>query len=181
MRASPTDDRRERLEALWRAHADAVLGYALRRADGDAARDVVAETFAVAWRRLDDVPGDPLPWLLGVARKALANRRRGDRRRGALTARLAALPPEHGADPAERAGEAQAVRAALGRLPSADREALILVAWDGLTPAQAAAVAGCSPRAFSKRLSRARARLAAALVDVGAAAPHSSEAWEEPA
>lgn len=111
------------------------------------------------------MPPDPLPWLLGVARKALANRRRGDRRRGALAGRLAALPPEHGADPAERAGEAEAVLAALARLSEDDRETLAVVAWEGLSPAQAARVAGCSARAFSKRLSRARARLTAALAE----------------
>ncbi len=157
------------------------MGYALRRAGEEAAREVVAETFAVAWRRLDDVPADPLPWLLGVARRALANRRRGDRRRGALAERLAALPPEHASDPAERAGEAQAVRAALSRLSEDDRETLALVAWEGLSPAQAALVAGCSARAFSKRLSRARARFAAALADAGAAPLQAPAPREEPA
>jgi RNA polymerase sigma-70 factor (ECF subfamily) len=36
----------------------------------------LAETFLVAWRRLDDVPDDPLPWLYRVARRVLANQRR---------------------------------------------------------------------------------------------------------
>ncbi|MCG2801787.1 MAG: hypothetical protein L6311_06800, partial [Cellulomonas sp.] len=45
------------------------------------------------------------------------------------------------------------------RLSDTEREALLLAAWDGLTPQQAAQVAGCSVAAFTKRLSRARARL----------------------
>jgi RNA polymerase sigma-70 factor (ECF subfamily) len=43
------------------------------------APDVVAETFLVAWRRLDDVPADPLPWLYGVARRVLARLSERDR------------------------------------------------------------------------------------------------------
>jgi RNA polymerase sigma-70 factor, ECF subfamily len=140
-----------------------VLGYALRRAGEDAAREAVAETFTVAWRRIDDVPADPLPWLLGVCRRVLANGRRGEGRRRALRARLEGLPAETAPDPAERAGEAEALRAAFATLSPEDRDTLALVAWEGLTPARAAAVAGCSARAFSQRLSRARARLARAL------------------
>jgi RNA polymerase sigma-70 factor (ECF subfamily) len=68
--------RNERFEGLFRDNYAAVRGYALRRAPRDMAQDVVAETFLVAWRRLDDVPADALPWLYGVARRVLANQRR---------------------------------------------------------------------------------------------------------
>ena len=63
-------------ERLYRANYDRVLAYGLRRTDPERARDATAETFVVAWRRLADVPPDPLPWLLGVARRVLANERR---------------------------------------------------------------------------------------------------------
>jgi RNA polymerase sigma-70 factor, ECF subfamily len=75
---------RIRFEALFRDHAGAVRVYAARRAGLGDADDVVAEVFVIAWRRIDDLPEDPLPWLLGVARRVLANRRRvrcGGRRR----------------------------------------------------------------------------------------------------
>jgi len=49
-----------------------VRSYAARRAGLDAADDVVAEVFLTAWRRIDDLPDDPLPWLLGVTRRVLA-------------------------------------------------------------------------------------------------------------
>lgn len=55
------------------------------------------------------------------------------------------------------------MRRAFGRLSGDDREALALVAWDGLTPAKAARSLGCSPVAFRVRLHRARRRLARAL------------------
>jgi DNA-directed RNA polymerase specialized sigma24 family protein len=66
----------ERFEGLFRQNYAAVRAYALRRAPHDVAQDVAAETFLVAWRRLDDVPDDALPWLYGVARRVLANQRR---------------------------------------------------------------------------------------------------------
>jgi len=71
------ENRRERFDLLYHAYSGRVLGYAIHRGMSiDEAEDVVAETFLVCWRRLDDMPREPLPWLLGVARKTLANRRR---------------------------------------------------------------------------------------------------------
>jgi RNA polymerase sigma-70 factor (ECF subfamily) len=148
-------------EALFCEHVGAVRAYALRRAPAEVAQDVVAETFLIVWRRLDEVPAQPLPWLYGVARRVLANQRRGERRGAALGERLAAAePPQPSGDPAERLGEREAVRAALRRLGERDREALMLVAWEGLAPEQAARAAGCSRGTFAVRLHRARARLA---------------------
>jgi RNA polymerase sigma factor (sigma-70 family) len=156
--------RDDKFELLFGNHYPAVRAYALRRISPDAAQDVVAETFLVAWRRLDEVPADALPWLYGVARRVLANQRRSAERGDALARRLACstsgAAPE---DPGERLGDAELVRLALGRLPEPSREALMLVAWHGLSGARAARAAGCSRAAFAVRLHRARARLAAEL------------------
>jgi RNA polymerase sigma-70 factor, ECF subfamily len=156
--------RDERFEVLFRENYPAVRAYALRRASRDAAQDVVADTFLVAWRRLDDVPADALPWLYGVARRVLANQRRSADRSAALEERLThAAPPTGMADPADRSADAEILRLALGRLSEPSREALMLVAWQGLSGARAAQAAGCSRTAFAVRLHRARARLAAEL------------------
>ena len=80
--------RTQRFEEMFTEHYAAVRGYALRRTSADAAQDAVAETFLVAWRRLDDVPPDALPWLFGVARRVLANQRRSAARSEALEERL---------------------------------------------------------------------------------------------
>jgi len=155
------DHRRARLEGLYEAHAPAVRGYLRRRTDAATADDLLSDVFVVAWRRLDSIPKDPMPWLLACARNVLANRARSERRRLALldrlrdTARPAALPVE---GPGRRLAEA------LATLRERDREALLLVAWEGLSAEETAAVLGCSPRTFAKRLQRARGRLAAALV-----------------
>jgi RNA polymerase sigma-70 factor (ECF subfamily) len=145
-----------RLEELFRRHHQAVSAYARRRAAGDTADDVVASTFLVAWRRLDEVPDDSLPWLLAVARNVIATQQRGSRRRGALRLRLEQSDPSPAPAVDEPAGP---IAAALGRLPANDREAITLIAWDGLRPAEAAAVLGQSPTAFRVRLHRARRRL----------------------
>jgi RNA polymerase sigma-70 factor, ECF subfamily len=149
-----------------------VRAYALRRAAPDAAQDVVADTFLVAWRRLEDVPDDALPWLYGVARRVLANQRRSAGRSAALERRVAgAAAPGGSGDVGEHVADAELLRLALGRVPEKGREALMLVAWDGLSGVRAARAAGCSKAAFAVRLHRARARLAAELaaLDAGGA------------
>lgn len=151
---------KQRFEELFRMHYPAVRGYALRRTSTDAAQDVVAETFLTAWRRLDDVPADALPWLFGVARRVLANQRRSENRATALAERVAAAGPAATSAPEEALGEAELVRAALASLSEKDREALMLVAWHGLSGERAARAAGCSNVTFGVRLHRARRRLA---------------------
>jgi len=157
--------RRQRFEQLFDAHYSAVSGYAHRRAAPGDAEDAVGETFLVAWRRIDDVPREAKPWLLGVARRVLANQRRAGARRAALTERVTREPT--GRDELERSP----TLAALRRLSDGDREVLLLAAWDGLTTAEAAAVLGCSPTAAKVRLHRARRRLRGALEELQAAAP----------
>ena len=163
-----------RFERLWAAHSDAVWAYAARRVGPDRAPDVVHETFLVAWRRLDDVPASAAPWLIGVARNTILHERRGAARRAQLDERLAGLAaPSHEA--AETDGEL--LRAAR-QLPLADRELLALLAWDGLTVAEAAVVLGWRPVTARVRLHRARARLAALLADPG---PDAAPARSVPA
>src|SRR5580700_7644300 len=78
----------ERFERLFSEHIDAVLGYALARVDPETAKDAVADTFLVAWRRLSDVPDAPRAWLLGVTRRTLAGHRRSLARQIRLVERL---------------------------------------------------------------------------------------------
>jgi RNA polymerase sigma-70 factor (ECF subfamily) len=170
---------RRRFEELYTEHYGAVSAYVHRRTDrSDGTADVIAETFTTVWRRLGDVPrGDQArPWLYGVARRVLANHRRGESRRTALAQRLrdelaAWQPPPPGQVPHE-------VREAFSRLPDADRELLTLVVWEGLGAAEIATVLGCSRMAARQRLHRARKRFAAELdaadldaVKPGTAAP----------
>lgn len=147
---------------MYAAHNAAVRTYVRRRLDSQDADDVVADVFVIAWRRLGDVPDDPLPWLLGVARRVLANRRRGANRYAALRDRMTFERPAD-ALPASTALESRAVLGALRAMREQDRETLLLVAWEGLEPAEAAKALGVSPNTFSARLSRARRRFERAL------------------
>ena len=109
------------------------------------------------------MPEDALPCLYGVARRVLANERRSAGRRTALEQRVGSDATGHTGDASERLGDAELVRAALAGLSDKHREALMLVAWHGLTGARAARAAGCTPAAFAVRLHRARTKLAAQL------------------
>src|SRR3954454_7773395 len=97
----PADDATATFEAAFRAHVRAVRAYALRHSAPEDAADVVDETFAVAWRRWDDAPADPLPWLRGIARRVLANARRTSSRAGGLAVGLPAEPRESAPEPGE--------------------------------------------------------------------------------
>jgi RNA polymerase sigma-70 factor (ECF subfamily) len=182
-----------RFELLYAKYAPAVKAYVLRRADASTADDVVAEVFVVCWRRFEEVPADPLPWLLGVARRVLSTQRRGERRRVALHDRLAERAPNPIVETSATLGQADletrgvealgcsidvplceggdtlagladsGLAAALARLGEADRELLLLIAWEGLSPAEAAVVLGVKPGTVRVRLSRARRRLTQAL------------------
>lgn len=156
-------DARSRFEEMYRAHADAVATYARRRSDAQTADEVVGDVFLVVWRRLEEVPEDPWPWLLGVARRALANRRRTVARQQALHSRIRLTLVDAVTQNQAGAGTDGRVRDALRRLDERDREVLLLVAWEGLTAAQGAAVLGVRPNTFSTRLSRARRRFQDAL------------------
>jgi RNA polymerase sigma-70 factor, ECF subfamily len=154
-----------RLEVLFRQHSSAVRAYALRRADPASADEALSEVFVIAWRRLEDVPADALPWLLACARRVLANQRRAGRRRVALHERLngdrSSAFDHAGIDGAPIADDALSL--ALRSLSDDDRELLLLIAWEELDPERAAQALGCSRRTLAVRLHRARRRLSAAL------------------
>jgi RNA polymerase sigma factor (sigma-70 family) len=157
-----------RFEALFRAHQRAVLAYALRRTATSAdAEDAAAETFAIAWRKLDAIPdgdAEARPWLYAVARRVLANQRRGIGRRARLAALLqvrdVATPMPVGEDQDGPAFEA------LASLSPSDQELLRLVAWEELGNQQIAVVLGITANAVAIRLHRARQRFSAALKSI---------------
>lgn len=151
-----------RFRSLYAECFDPLLGYALRRAaSAEDAADVVADTFLVAWRRIEEVPrGESARlWLYGVARRTLANQRRSAQRRTALGDRLrrdlAAAIPDH----ADAVVRTSTVTAAVAALPEKDREVVYLSVWEGLEPRQIAVVLGVSSLSVRTRRTRIRARL----------------------
>lgn len=166
------NDPQERFTGLYDQYYRRVLRYALQHAEPGAAEDVASETFLVAWRRMAEIPEPPLPepplpWLLAVARNLLRQQFGRARRQRRLADHISALTSERDLtawDVGEHVVERAAALAALAALSGDDVETLTLVTWHGLSAAEAAAVIGCSPHAFTVRLHRARKRLSEALV-----------------
>jgi RNA polymerase sigma-70 factor, ECF subfamily len=165
-------DHEEDFRRLFAEHNRQVLAYAMRRCEQRAdAEDVVAGTFAVAWRRFADAPEEELrlAWLYAIAARVLANQRRSLRRLAALRSRLRALP----AVPREDRSDLPEVVAALRELLPEDQEVLRLAAWEGLTGAELGVALGCSENAAGIRLHRARKHLAEQLEKGTEPAGHS--------
>lgn len=160
---SRRDDPEARFHRLFNETRHDLLAYALRRTlrPQDAA-DVVAETYLIAWRKLDSLPqgGEARLWLFGVARNLIL---RGATRQHALQAVVDRLALElREASPIDEPTEdrrAEVMRSALAALPEQQREVLLLTAWEGLTPREVAAATGAPVNLVRVRLHRARARL----------------------
>jgi RNA polymerase sigma factor (sigma-70 family) len=155
-----TETREERFTRLFEEQFEPVRRYVWRR-DPAHCEDVVSETFLVAWRRLDDVPADARPWLIGVARNVRLNVHRSARRQDSVSQRLS----ESSAPGEQHEPElvSDAVKQALHSLAEPDREVLLLSVWDELDRSQIARVLGTSKSNVSVRLHRARRRFADAL------------------
>jgi RNA polymerase sigma-70 factor, ECF subfamily len=164
-------------ERLFRATRGDLLAYIVRRSrSAEDAADVLAETYLIAWRRLEAIPeGDRARlWLFGVARnlllKGATQRRSGDALLERLASELRSARIAVGDD--ERR---EPLGAALASLPERDREILKLTAWEGLAPREIAAVMGLPANAVRVRLHRARSRLKR---DLEASRPESEAALE---
>jgi RNA polymerase sigma-70 factor, ECF subfamily len=177
---------RECFPEVFDSYAPSVLRFARRRLDdGDAAWDVVTDTFTTAWRHWDRRPaaGELLPWLYAIAGNAVRDQRRSAGRQSRLIARLSAAgAASHTADPADGIVLGQSVAGAFARLPAADREVLRLVAWEGMTDARAIGlVLGLSPAAVRTRVHRARRRLRSLLNEPDAAPAETRQPDAAPA
>jgi RNA polymerase sigma-70 factor (ECF subfamily) len=154
-----------RIAALVERESPGLLAYFQRRVEvREDAADLVGETLLVLWRRSAAIPADDTEarmWVYGAARRVLATHRRGGRRRLALADRLRRELAAVDAHPDELAQE---VRAAVRGLPTADRELVGLVHWEGFTLAEAGRIIGIRPGTARMRYARARRRLAEALV-----------------
>jgi len=155
----------QRFQEIYTAHQRQVFGYFLRRTDGTSARDGAAETFLVAWRRIDDVPDGErtLPWLYGVSRRVLGNQRRSRKRFTALGQKLNHTEPATDPSPEVvvlRRAEDEEMLAAVDRLRPEDQEILRLAVWEELPHAQIGEVVGTSQHAITQRLHRITKQLA---------------------
>jgi RNA polymerase sigma-70 factor (ECF subfamily) len=157
--------------AIFDRHAAEILRYVHTRLGPDLAEDITAEAFLAAFRRRDHYDlawADARPWLYGIAVRLIGKHRRAEGRYRRL---LQAAPTDRSAeDLGDRSADrvtAQQLRprlaAVLDDLPGRDRELLLLVAWAGLSYAEAAQALGLTTGAVRSRLHRIRTRTRAAL------------------
>lgn len=128
---------------LLRRHSQVIHAYLARRGGRDAADDLLGDVLLRAYAarlRYDERWPDPRPWLYGIARNVLREHWRRNGQGGAVPARLAVSEdPWPDVDSRLDAVARRAdLRRALDRLADGDREVLLLVTWEGLTPAEAA-------------------------------------------
>jgi RNA polymerase sigma factor (sigma-70 family) len=161
----------EAMGVLFERHAPAVFRYLARRAGPSTAEDLLSEVFIGALdgktRVVSHESGSALPWLYGIAMNVL---RRHFRQKAAHWVAASDTEMDWDAVDARLDAEAQRdqLRSALNVLSHHDRELLLLLAWEGLTPAEAAEVLGIGKVAARSRLHRARRR---ALQALGRSAP----------
>lgn len=157
--STPTPPESE-FRRLYERTSTRVYHYVRRHCHEADCDDVLADVYLVAWRRFHELPADPVPWLLGTARKTMSHLWRSRDRQQRLTAELRGVHHLAGPDCAVEAIERTDLLTALTALDPDDREVLLLTGWDGLDSAGVATVLGISRVAARARLSRARRRFA---------------------
>lgn len=181
---SPIASSDAKVRRAFDEHFHAVLRYCLRRLPPEDANDAAAQTFAVAWRKVDNMPeGDgTLPWLYRIASYEVRTVRRSGRRLASLRSKMNGVRPESSPTPdaiVVRRAEHDAVVDALWSLSEGDREVILLHTYEDLPTVQVAVVLGCSHEAAKKRLSRALQRLRKAAGLAEPAAISNSRAIQE--
>jgi RNA polymerase sigma-70 factor (ECF subfamily) len=163
----PSTDPALRFDPLFEDHYQAIYRYCLRRVGPDA-EDATADVFAVAWRRLDQMPEGEATraWLFGVASRVVGNQYRSRQRRHRLNTRLQAQ--EAGGTTADTVldPEIDVLYEAFDSLSAGDQELLRLSSWEGLTRNEIAQVLGIRENAVDQRLHRARSRLRARMARI---------------
>lgn len=145
---------------LYSCTSRRVYAYLRRHANPDLAESVLAEVYVKAWRHFATLREEPMGWLIVTAKRTLLDHHRAQQRRNRLADDIFSVSRVDATQGMEdQIVDRQVILEALRQLSDEDREALLLVGWDGLEHADAARVAGCSAAAFTKRLSRARQRL----------------------
>lgn len=150
----------EQFGQLYENTSRRVYAYLRRHADQDLAESVLAEVYVKAWRHLAALTEEPMGWLIVTAKRTLVDHHRARQRRDRLADDLFTVSRSPRSENLDSVVvDRQMLLDALAQLTEDEREALLLVGWDGLDHVTAARVAGCSRVAFTKRLSRARIRL----------------------
>ena len=158
--------RRERFESVVDVVYEPLQRYLGRRAQAADVSELLNDSLLVIWRGLEQIPADdPLPWSYGIAKRCLANHRRGSRRRLRLVGKLTEVAPRHQSAPdVPMSGfDNPRLEAAIGELDESERELVRLWAWERLEPRQIAVVLDTTPNAVSLRLTRVKKKIVSSI------------------
>lgn len=159
-------ERRRQFEAVVDVVYEPLQRYLGRRAQPADVSELLNDSLLVVWRRLDHCPlDDPLPWSYGVAKRCLANHRRGAQRRLRLVGRVIDRAPadSFASYPPTPEFDHPQLETALAELDESDRELVRLWAWEQLEPREIAVVLDTTPNAVSLRLTRAKKKIATSI------------------
>ena len=173
----------EHFSVLFRRHAPYIQRYVVRRLGQDAADDIVAETFLLAFRQrdsYDQTRADARPWLYGIATNLIGRHRRAEIRLYRALARTGADPvmepfTDRVDDQVSASAASRRLATAVARLPEKLRDTLLLVAWGDLSYEEVAAALGVPVGTVRSRVSRARSKLRRTLGGANPAAPDEEE------
>lgn len=175
----------EHFTVLFRRHAPHIQRYVVRRLGQDAADDIVAETFLLAFRQrhsYDQTRADARPWLYGIATNLIGRHRRAETRLYRALARTGADPvmesfTDRVDDRVSASTASRRLAVGLTRLSKELRDTLLLVAWGDLSYAEAATALGVPVGTVRSRVSRARSKLRRTL---GGTNPAASDGESQP-
>ena len=171
-------DEPEHFTALFRRHAPYIQRYVVRRIGQDAADDIVAETFLLAFRQrhsYDQTRVDARPWLYGIATNLIGRHRRAEIRLYRALARTGTDPVTESFtdridDRVSASMASRRLAATLARLSDELRDTLLLVAWGDLSYDETATALGVPIGTVRSRMSRVRSTLRRSLGDMNPAA-----------
>lgn len=179
--ATPAD-----FAAIFDRHFDAIHAYLQRRIGRDLADELAAETFLIAFdgrARYDVSRPDARPWLFGIATNLLHRHHRRELRQLRAYAKSAADPVLDAFDGVDARIDASVARRelidALADVPPEELDALLLFAWADFSYAEIGEALEIPIGTVRSRLSRARARIRAALAVEPARAGANQNATRE--
>jgi RNA polymerase sigma factor (sigma-70 family) len=167
----PDDEAKEHFVQLYAETRVGILGFLMRRTENPSdAADLLAESYLIAWRRIEDVPrGEQARlWLYGVARRVLSNYRRHEEVEDTLAERLKSdLDRYKVGSRAVDSPFGEVIEESIRNLDAVDREIIELSAWEELSPSEIATVVGMNAGTVRVRLHRVRKALGVTLTEAG--------------
>lgn len=150
--------------SLYEQMSERMYSFAARRLSPEAAKDIVSETFEVAWRKRDECPGDSdagYGWVFTICKFKILQEDQRIRRKhhDNRFSEDYSVRPIGDLDVAEIVSESALGRAIYRQLSPTEAEVFDVAFMQNLTRKQGAAMLGITVITFNTRISRLRDRI----------------------